>query len=219
MEPFVFGVDLDGVCGDYTTAFRTIAARELEVPEDALPLERSWDFREWGLERIGGFADLHARAVSEDRLFATMPPIEGVTDSLWRLSDAGIHIRVITHRLYVNWGHASAVADTVTWLDEQRIPYRDICFLGNKPEVGADVYIDDAPHNIDQLRSAGCHAIVFDQPYNRDLEGPRAADWSELEEMVMELAAERLGAMQPQLPGVDAGSDRLVRKRSADHLD
>ena len=216
MEPFVFGVDLDGVCGDYTTAFRTIAARELGVSEAELPLERHWDFREWDLERAGGFAHLHAKAVSEDRLFANMPPISGVQDSLWRLSDAGVHIRIITHRLYVNWGHASAVADTVTWLDEQKIPYRDICFLGNKPEVGADVYIDDAPHNINQLRAAGCEAIVFDQPYNQDLAGPRAKDWSELEEMIMALAADRLGSMQPQLPGVDAGADRLDRHRDSE---
>ncbi|MFT7475202.1 MAG: 5'-nucleotidase [Verrucomicrobiales bacterium] len=213
MEPFVFGVDLDGVCGDYTSAFRTIVARELGVAETELPLERSWDFREWGLGRAGGFEHLHAKAVAEDRMFATMPPIDGVTNSLWRLSDAGIHIRVITHRLYVNWGHASAVADTVEWLDAHRIPYRDICFLGNKPDVGADVYIDDGPHNIVQLRSAGFNAIVFDQPYNQDLDGPRARSWSELEDMVMSLAAERLGVIEQQLPGVDAGADRLDRRR------
>lgn len=216
MEPFVFGVDLDGVCGDYTSAFRTVAARELGVSEDTLPLERSWDFREWDLDRVGGFAALHAKAVSEDRLFATMPPIDGVRDALWRLSDAGVHIRVITHRLYVNWGHAGAVADTVEWLDTQRIPYRDLCFLGNKPDVGADIYIDDAPHNIDQLRGAGYEAIVFDQPYNRDIDGLRASDWTAVEEIVMDRAATRLGAMQPQLPGVDAGADRLDRNREAD---
>lgn len=214
VEPFVFGVDLDGVCGDYTTAFRTIVAQELDVSENELPLERSWDFREWNLERAGGFERLHALAVSGRGLFADMPPIEGVADALWRLSDAGIHIRIITHRLYVNWGHASAVADTVTWLDTNRIPYRDICFLGKKPDVGAHVYIDDGPHNIVQLRAAGHEAIVFDQPYNRDLDGPRVADWAELETMVMALATEWLGATQPQLPGVDAGADRLDRKRS-----
>lgn len=213
MEPFVFGVDLDGVCGDYTPAFRTIVARELGVSEDELPLERSWDFREWNLERAGGFERLHGLAVSEHRLFATMPPIEGVTDALWRLSDAGIHIRVITHRLYTNWTHASAVADTVEWLDQHRIPYRDICFLGKKPDVGADAYIDDGPHNIEALRAAGFNAIVFDQPYNLHLDGPRAHNWAELEEMVMALAAERLGAIEPQLPGVDSGADRLDRKQ------
>lgn len=213
MEPFVFGVDLDGVCGDYTSAFREIVARELAVEPESLPLERSWDFSEWNLDAAGGFAELHALAVNKHGLFATMPPIEGVTDALWRLSDAGIHIRVITHRLYVNWGHASAVADTVAWLDEHKIPYRDICFLGNKPDVGADAYVDDAPHNIEQLRAAGCDAIVFDQPYNRDLAGPRAANWGELENLIVERAASHLGGIQPQLPGVDAGADRLDRKR------
>ena len=47
--PFVLGVDLDGVCADYTTAFREIAAQELGVDQSSLPLERSWDFNEWGL--------------------------------------------------------------------------------------------------------------------------------------------------------------------------
>lgn len=143
-----------------------------------------------------------------------MDPIEGVADALWRLSDAGIWIRVITHRLYVNWGHADAVADTVSWLDNQRIPYRDLCFLGNKPDVGADVYIDDAPHNIVNLRGAGFEAIVFDQPYNRELVGPRARSWPEVEELVMEMAAAKQGALQPQLPGVDAGADRIDHHRA-----
>jgi 5'(3')-deoxyribonucleotidase len=210
---FVFGVDLDGVCGDYTTAFRSIVATELGIPESELPDERSWDFNEWNLERAGGFERLHAMAVAEHHMFATMPPIEEAADTLWRLSDAGIWIRVITHRLYVNWGHAQAVADTVTWLDEHRIPYRDICFLGNKPDVGADVYVDDGPHNIIELRRAGHEAIVFDQPYNTHLGGLRAHGWAEVEEIVMDLAAERLGSMQPQLPGVDAGADRLDRRR------
>lgn len=215
MDQFVFGVDLDGVCGDYTTAFRSIVASELGVTEDDLPLQRSWDFTEWNLDAAGGFERLHALAVTEHHMFAEMPPIEGVADALWRLSDAGIWIRVITHRLYVNWGHAAAVADTVMWLDNNRIPYRDICFLGNKPDVGANVYVDDGPHNIIGLRGAGHEAIVFDQPYNQHLDGLRARDWAEVEEIVMEMAADHLGVMQQQLPGVDAGADRLVRRKDA----
>ena len=48
-RPYVLGVDLDGVCGDYTGAFRTIVATELGIDEESLPLQRSWDFTEWGL--------------------------------------------------------------------------------------------------------------------------------------------------------------------------
>src|SRR3546814_7620104 len=105
-------------------------------------------------------------------MFRKMPALPGVAEALWRLSDAGVWIRIITHRLCVNWGHAVAVADTVAWLDETGIPYRDICFLGAKPEVEAHCYIDDGPHNVVALREAGNHVIVYDASYNLDLDGP-----------------------------------------------
>ena len=38
---YVLGVDLDGVCGDYTAAFRSVVASELGVDDAELPLERS----------------------------------------------------------------------------------------------------------------------------------------------------------------------------------
>jgi 5'(3')-deoxyribonucleotidase len=114
----------------------------------------------------------------------------------------------------VHWGHEKAVADTAAWLDANKIPYRDLCFLGAKPQVEADAYIDDAPHNIAQLRSAGNTVIAFEQPYNRDIDdGPRARSWGEVEEIVTDLAAEHLGQLQAQLPGIDAGADRLDRHR------
>jgi 5'-nucleotidase len=210
-SPFILGVDLDGVCADYTAGIRRVVADERGISPDDLPAERSWGFEEWGLGD-GEFERIHHKAVSELHLLRDLPAIEGCADALWRLSDAGIWIRIITHRLYVNWGHQVAVSDTVAWLDQARIPYRDLCFLGTKPQVEADAYIDDAPHNVEALRQAGNAVIVFDQPYNRDLPGPRARTWSELEEQVLELAAEA-GGVQPQLPGFDAGADRLDRRR------
>lgn len=210
---FILGVDLDGVVADHTYRFREILADIRGIDPETLPLERSWDFGEWGLEP-GEYEGLHRIAVMEHDMFATMPLIPGATEALWRLSDAGVWIRIITHRLYVHWGHAKAVADTATWLDTHRIPYRDICFLGKKPQVEAHAYIDDAPHNIDQLRAAGNTVIAYSQPYNQDIDGLRAADWFEVEAIVTELAAKHLGALQEQFPGIDSGSERLDRRRS-----
>ena len=51
-RPYVLGVDLDGVCGDYTSAFRSIVATELGIDEESLPLQRSWDFTELSLIHI-----------------------------------------------------------------------------------------------------------------------------------------------------------------------
>lgn len=210
---FILGVDLDGVVANHTWRFREIYAGIKGIDPQTLPLERSWDFHEWGFE-ADEYAVYHRIAVMEHDMFRTMPVMDGAADVLWRLSDAGVWIRIITHRLYVHWGHEKAIGDTAAWLDSNKIPYRDICFLGAKPQVEADAYIDDAPHNIEQLRDAGNTVITFEQPYNRGLEGgPRAQTWVDVEEIVMELVTEHTGRFESQLPGFDAGSDRLDKHR------
>ena len=145
-QVFVLGVDLDGVCADYTAAFAEVVADEQGLPVDELPAERSWDFARVGpRRRSAASSTCTASPCSSSRMFRDMPVIDGCAEALWRLSDAGVWIRIITHRLVVHWGHQIAVADTVAWLDDHGIPYRDLCFLGRKPEVEADLYVDDAP--------------------------------------------------------------------------
>ncbi len=205
---FVLGVDLDGVCGDHTEAFRQVVAAELDVDPATLGPQTSWNYHEWGLDD-DEFLRLHRKGVLEHRMFRSMPVMPGCAEALWRLSDAGVWIRLITHRLYTNWGHAVAVADTVAWLDQSGIPYRDLCFLGQKPQVEADAYIDDAPHNIEELRATGSPVIVFDQPYNRHLDGPRARSWAEVEQLVLELIARSGLPVQSQLPGLELAAERL----------
>ena len=171
------------------------------MPEASLTTEVSWDFGEWGLDRDGFLAPPPRRRSRTTACSVTCRPSPAPSDALWRLSDAGVWIRIITHRLVTNWGHALIVSDTVEWLDDQRIPYRDLCFLGRKPEVQADAYVEDAPHNIEALRASGNTVIVFDQPYNRDLDGPRAATWAEVESIVARAGDRPSGALPRPAPG------------------
>ncbi len=195
-DTFVLGVDLDGVCADYEGAFRASVARQLDRDPDTLPPQTVLDaYSEWGLA-FEEFEQAHTRAVLEDRMFRRMEPLAGVSEGLWQLSDAGVWIRIITHRLLFNWAHETSAADTAYWLDTHRIPYRDLCFIGDKPNVGADLYVDDSPGNIVALREAGRAAIVFDQPYNRHLPGPRATGWTDV---VARVEAE-LSARRRQIP-------------------
>jgi len=198
-EPFVLGVDLDGVCADYTKAFRTYVAKQLGRDEAEFGPQHSWRIEEcgWGVRDREHFVALHRAAVEEERMFANMPEIEGASDALWKLSDLGVYIRIITHRLVLNWGHQTAVSDTVSWLQapradgRPRIPYRDVCFCAKKTEVGADLYIDDAPHNIASLRKTRNDTICFDAPYNREVPGVRAQTWSEIVAIVEDRLHER----------------------------
>jgi 5'(3')-deoxyribonucleotidase len=218
---FIVGVDLDGVCGDHTAAFRQVVAAELDVDPATLADQTSWNFYEWGLDD-DTFLTLHRKGVLDHRMFRSMPVMEGAADALWRLSDAGAWIRLITHRLYANWGHAVAVADTVEWLDTAGIPYRDLCFLGQKPQVEAHVYVDDAPHNIESLRAEGNTVIVFDQPYNRAVAGPRANDWRDVERHVLDLMLEHGLPVQEQFEafrGLGEPSRRVERAKSGGRPD
>ena len=103
------------------------------------------------------------------------------------MSDAGIHIRIITHRLIIKGLHAQIAADTVTSLEQQgdTIPYRDLVFSGLKHQVHADVYVDDAPSVISSLQKHGKDVLIYTQNYNTDFGGPRASNWSDVENHVM----------------------------------
>ncbi|MCL2441405.1 MAG: 5'-nucleotidase [Treponema sp.] len=187
---FIFGVDLDGVVGDFYGAVRTIAAEWLNKPLESLTPEVSFGLGEWGIDELGGYDRLHRFAVTQRNIFGDMKPIEHAPAILRKLSNQGIRIRIITHRLFLKFSHRTTITQTVDWLDNYDIPYWDICFMNDKGAVGAHVYIDDAPENINNLRKLGCKTIVFSNSTNRELPGPRANDWFEVEKIVMEAREE-----------------------------
>jgi 5'(3')-deoxyribonucleotidase len=188
MDPkaaFVLGVDLDGTCADFYEGLRPIAAEWLGVPVDTLTADVSWNLPEWGVAQApGGYRKLHQFAVTQRDLFRVLRPMPGAPQVLRRLSAEGVRIRVITHRLFIKYFHRIAVQQTVDWLDGHDIPYWDLCFLADKAAVGADLYIEDSPSNVEQLRADGHPTIVFGNSTNRHLAGPRAISWDEVYPLV-----------------------------------
>lgn len=180
---FVLGVDLDGVCADYMYGLKSFIAADRGISVDDLTDEVSWDFPEWDINRAE-FEDYHMRAVKESRMFRHLPAIEGASETLWKLSNMGVWIRIITHRLLISGAHAIAAEDTVRWLEDNHIPYRDICFVGGKEEVNAHIYVEDSPDNIKALKHERKGVIIFEQPYNNTLHGLRAKNWGEVETIV-----------------------------------
>jgi 5'(3')-deoxyribonucleotidase len=187
---FIFGVDLDGVVGDFYGAIRRIAAEWLNKPIESLTAEVSYGLKEWGIDEYGGYDRLHRFAVTQRNIFLDMEPIKNAPAILRKLSSLDIRIRIITHRLFLKYSHRTSITQTVDWLDKYDIPYWDICFMNDKGAVGAHVYIDDAPENIINLRKQGCKTIVFSNSTNRDMPGPRAGNWTEVENIVMEAREE-----------------------------
>jgi 5'(3')-deoxyribonucleotidase len=182
---FIFGVDLDGVVGDFYGAMREIAAAWMDKPVDSLSADVSFGFEEWGINEFGGYERLHRFAVTQRDLFRNMKPVKNASAVLRKLSACGIRIRIITHRLFLKYSHKTTITQTVDWLDSYDIPYWDLCFMNDKGAVGAHVYIDDTPSNIESLRAGGCRCIVFSNSTNRGIRGPRADNWHQVEELVL----------------------------------
>jgi len=187
---FILGVDLDGVVGDFYGAIRVIAGEWLDRPVESLTPEVSYGLEEWGIAEHGGYDRLHRFAVTQRNLFRDMPPIRDAPATLRKLSNRGIRIRIITHRLFLKYSHRTTITQTVDWLDNYDIPYWDLCFMNDKGAVGAHVYIDDSPLNVTTLREQGHRTIVFTNSTNRGLPGPRADNWQEVERLVMDALEE-----------------------------
>jgi 5'(3')-deoxyribonucleotidase len=183
---FVFGVDLDGVVADFYGGLRPIAAEWLGVAFESLTPRISWGLVEWGVDDApGGYERLHRFAVTQRELFLKMPPMAGAPQALRRLSIEGVRIRIITHRLFIKYFHQVAVSQTIQWLDRHDIPYWDLCFMQQKTAVGADLYIEDSPANVERLRSEGQKTIVYTNSTNEHLAGPRANNWDEVLQLAL----------------------------------
>jgi 5'(3')-deoxyribonucleotidase len=184
-KPIVLGVDLDGVCADFYARMREVAAIWFEKDIAELTTEVTYGLPEWDVK---DYPSLHRYAVTAQNLFSTVAIIPGARKYLRLLSDEGYHIRIITHRLFISYFHAMAVKQTIEWLDDNGIPYRDLCFMKDKHQVGADIYIEDSPHNVEALRNELLYTICFANSTNKHVAGPRTGDWGEVYKLIKERA-------------------------------
>jgi 5'(3')-deoxyribonucleotidase len=184
---FVLGVDLDGVCADFYQGLRPIAAEWLGVSPESLTGDVTHGLSEWGIDTVpGGYEALHRFAVTQRNLFRELRPLDKAARTLRMLSGRDIRIRIITNRLFIKYFHQQAVRQTIEWLDFYDIPYWDLCFMRDKAAVGADLYIEDTPENIEQLRADGYRTIVFSNSTNRNMAAPRADSWDDVGRMVLD---------------------------------
>lgn len=185
-------LDLDGVTGQYYPALRDfIFEKETQVggaleganprlKDTLFPEPDAYNCENWALigKDYDKFKSYHTQAVDAG-IYRTMSVMPGASEALWKLSNEGHHIYVVTSRFVAHGQNAKVISDTAVWLDVNNIPYRDIMFLAKKTDIQADVYIDDAPHNIEAFRKLGRNVVIFDAPYNRNIPGLRANDWTE----------------------------------------
>lgn len=174
----VVAVDLDDVSADRLTVIASMLRDEGKHLSSQQPAY--WDLRDWGVGTKAEYDRLHYEAFVHSDGYASMPPVEGAVDGLKQLHDMGFTIRIVTGRLWTSQVMRTALCGTGRWLESHDIPVDDIAFVSDKTVVAADLYIEDAPHFIEDLQRAGRRVLMRTTAYNAHLPGHRASTWPAL---------------------------------------
>ncbi len=183
------GIDMDGVLADFNTGWMTRYNRDFETALEA-SMVQEWDglFR---LTHFGSMADFWAWAQGDGRsTFRDAPPLPGAIEAIKRI---GAKHRVVIVSSKFDW----AIPDSLAWLADHGVPAREVHFLWDKTLAGCDIYLDDAPHQLAELKSGLPQAVVcrMVHPWNRPIEGVvDVHSWEDFEVVVERVAAEREAA-------------------------
>lgn len=195
-------IDLDGVVYPFHEVM-AIYTFQKNGDYDNVDFKYDWDYAEsmpypapslWGFMGDWGltpqqFDSLFRLGVDEGVVWTQGNPIKNSVNSLWELNDAGVYIRIVTHRLVHKNNHAQVQKATADWLDKWNVPYHEIVYVGNgssKAHFIADYALDDKPQNVMEMnRIAYMDAYLLDRPWNRDFEtDQRLYDWRSFVDIV-----------------------------------
>lgn len=175
------GIDLDGVVADFNTGwisrynsdFGADVAFDAVKAWDAIPslthFRHMGEFWRWAQDHDG-----HS-------LFRHLETYPEAVETLWELARARHEIVILTTK--PPW----AIHDTYAWLAQHRIPSREVHILDRKWTVDCDIYLEDAPHNLENLVAHRPDRVVtrFVRPWNGPVPGTEeVSDWEGFAKLV-----------------------------------
>lgn len=177
------GFDLDGCYYDFLKSLRNSARGHGKVlPEDSpktyAMVEPGW------FNDSSEFKEIY-RKMFDTEEFRKMELLdENAAAVSRRIRKHGKKVTIRTARVFPGTDNEDTYRQTRDSLAKHGIEFDELHVTPDKK--GADIMWDDAPYNIEALRSAGVPAVVRDHPYNEDTAGDaRAANALEYEDIVM----------------------------------
>ena len=139
---------------------------------------RNWDVaQDWGMSE-GLFNRIWDRSIEMGHMYRFFSPSAEALIALWRLSDAGWHIHLVTARLNRSKLHEKVIENTTGWLREFAVPFRSLSFVEDKSTVYGEVLVDDKPENL--LDSPADAKFLF--PAGHNLTRRENPDYTALDE-------------------------------------
>ena len=163
-------VDLDNCVYDWVAAMagwlRDNGAAQGKSHGMMMRAYKTWEvWEDWGIPK-GEFIRWWRLGIEAEEIYAKGPLIRGAREALWKLSDAEWDIHIATNRLTKFGLHDKIVENTVSWLRDNNIPYRQLSFVSNKHRIIVDAIVDDNEDNIDWSGEYHGQAFLFPANHN-----------------------------------------------------
>jgi len=180
------GVDLDGVCCDYVAYLRRFLLTAGRTSA-SLPDPVDYDLSEWFDTREARIA-AHTAAVAAG-LHRDAPTLPGAAEGIRVLRDLGASVILASARGSHGEDPMAVRRDINAWARTYGVNYDDVHLGRPKSAAACHAYVDDAPADVLALRAEGHLTVVFDQPWNQHIPGPRANGWPDLPAILVDLLA------------------------------
>jgi hypothetical protein len=163
------GIDIDGVCYDFIDALRLYINESSGKPLEEMPEAQVWDFFEeqWGIN-ANRYIKFVVDGVLDGKIFWQGKIYPGCLEVIRTLKQMGHEIIFITARKFHTIEAICALA-TISWIEQNNLPYDKIIVSNDKTGYDLDLLIDDSPNQIENHVLHGEHAVIFDQPWNQDI--------------------------------------------------
>lgn len=160
------GIDLDGVCYDFSASVREYLCSTIGSHEPGACTDPTrWEFYEdWGLD-LDGFLGVCHEGVNAGVIFSHGEPYPYVREAFERIRGAGNSIHIITDRSFGRNGASEAA--TRAWLDRHGLRFDSLTFTADKTIVAVDAMVDDKLANYDALDAVGVDAWLLSRPWNQ----------------------------------------------------
>jgi len=182
IHPAEIGFDFDGVIADTVEAFIRIACEQYAHcgirPEDITHFSV-----EQCLDMEAGIAESIFLQILNDSVGSGLLPMPGAVEVLGEMSNHG-QVTIVTARPEAepvhHWLHT--VFPDPVWSSIRVVAMGDHDDKARHiNHLGLTTFVDDRAETCLQLRSAGIHAIVFAQPWNRDRHSlPTVRTWADI---------------------------------------
>ena len=170
-------IDMDNTLVDWDLEFgkRWIAAR----PSDSLELIKHRKHFELEQNYDAELQPVATKIMSQPGFYAALQPQPGAVDAVKEMSQAGLHVLFCTAP--TPFQYETCVAEKFgwvrQWLGEEYLGR--LIITRDKTVVRGRVLIDDKPAVKGVCDTPDWTHIVFEQPYNLGVQGPRMKKWEE----------------------------------------